>query len=151
MSLFNRNKADKEKELKKFVCEYKLDAPMSGNKGSIKVKRLEDEAPVLTYFLEEKGADYKVEGSLEVPEEVIGKIRHLVDTHLVAIRSGMVPVKVNDTSAESFTVTIDGRYHSFTKEHITAQTNDDAVEKSWDILSAYIPEEERAGSQFFFS
>lgn len=133
-----------------FKCEYKMNAPMTGCKAAITVKKPGEDAPVLEYDFKETSTGYQKQGSLTVSDSIVKDVRDLVNRHLVSLKTNMVPGMVTDTSDESFKVTIDGRCHIYKKESIAKMTNDDTVEDAWKLLMKYLPPEVKEGSKLIF-
>ena len=133
-----------------FHCEYKMNAPFTGCKATISVEQSGTNEPVMRYSMDESTNGYHKEGSLTISKDIIKEVRSLVDRHLVALKSTMIPGLVTDTADESFTVSIDGRFHSFKSENIAKMTNDDAVEEAWVLLIKYLPADVKEDSKLIF-
>jgi len=133
-----------------FRCKYSMNATLTGIKVEITVEKSGSEAPVFNYHLEERTNGYEKTGTMTVSDDIIGKVTDLVNSHLVAIKTNLVPSSLLDTSDKSFVVRIDGREHSFKSENFAKQSNDDAVDQAWKILSDYLPAEVREGAKLIF-
>jgi len=134
-----------------FKCKYSMNAPLTGCKVKIVIKKDGEDPPVMKYELTEKTRDFYKEGEATISDDIVKDVRDLVNRNLVAIRSSLVPGVVTDTSDKAFDVKIDGRVHSFHSENIAAMTKDKAVEEAWVLMVKYLPDEAKEGSKLIFN
>lgn len=127
-----------------------MNAPMTGCKASITVKRDSSDALVMKYHFYEMESGKEKEGCLNVPEELVDEVRDLVNRHIVSLKVNMVPGLVTDTADESFKVTIGDSCHIYKSENIANMTNDSTVEEAWSILIKYLPEGTSDGLELIF-